>query len=134
MTAFVLGKGNFIISTEDINGSWSDPVWIAMDGIDPSIYFEDGRAYYCTNAREHPDREEISMAEIDIHTGRLKSGIKALWTGTGGGYMEAPHVYRIGEWYYLLTAEGGTDVNHTATVARSRTLWGPCLLYTSRCV
>ena len=125
VTAFILGKGNFIISTEDINGSWSDPVWIAMDGIDPSIYFEDGRAYYCTNAREHPDREEISMAEIDIRTGRLKSGIKALWTGTGGGYMEAPHVYRIGEWYYLLTAEGGTDVNHTATVARSRTLWGP---------
>ena len=42
VTATFDGLGNFIISTTDISSSWSDPVWVEMDGIDPSMYFEDG--------------------------------------------------------------------------------------------
>lgn len=39
--------------------------------------------------------------------------------------MEAPHIYHIGDWYYLMTAEGGTNFNHMVTVSRSRDIWGP---------
>ena len=38
---------------------------------------------------------------------------------------EAPHIYHIGDWYYLLIAEGGTEMYHSATVARSRSVLGP---------
>lgn len=34
-------------------------------------------------------------------------------------------MYHIGEWYYLLTAEGGTGYEHQVTAARSKSVWGP---------
>jgi len=47
------------------------------------------------------------------------------WQGTGGHAPEAPHLYRIGDFYYTLLAEGGTEFGHMITIARSRTLEGP---------
>ncbi|KAK8073491.1 non-reducing end alpha-L-arabinofuranosidase BoGH43A [Apiospora phragmitis] len=49
----------------------------------------------------------------------------------GHGSTESPHFYRKDGWYYLLVAEGGTQLNHSANLARSRTLapnatWKPC--------
>jgi xylan 1,4-beta-xylosidase len=38
---------------------------------------------------------------------------------------EGPHIYKKDGWYYLLTAEGGTFYEHAATVARSRSIYGP---------
>lgn len=125
VTATVDGIGNFIMETEDILGEWSDPVWVEMGGIDPSIYFEGDEAYYCTNYSLHAGVEEITAVPIDVHTGKLLGDIKTLWTGTGGGYLEAPHIYKVGDWYYLFAAEGGTNFNHMETVARSHSLWGP---------
>lgn len=125
VTATVDGIGNFIMETDDIQKEWSDPVWVDMGGIDPSIYFEGDTAYYCTNYSLHPGVEEITAAPIDVHTGKLLGEIKTLWTGTGGGYLEAPHIYKVGDWYYLFAAEGGTNFNHMETVARSHSLWGP---------
>ncbi|WP_066195812.1 glycoside hydrolase family 43 protein [Gracilibacillus timonensis] len=124
VTATMQNYGNFIITTNDIYKDWSDPMWVSMGGIDPSLYFEGTKAYFCTNYSKHKEKEEISMAEIDISTGELITDIKPIWSGTGGGFLEAPHLYHIGEWYYLLTAEGGTFSNHMATVARSRNIWG----------
>lgn len=124
VTATYSSRGNFIVSTQDVFGEWSPPVWVDMDGIDPSLYFEGEKAYYCTNAREHPETEEISLAEIDISTGQRKSGLKAIWRGIGGGWLEAPHIYLIDGWYYLMTAEGGTSFGHMITMARSKTIWG----------
>lgn len=125
VTATRNGRGNFIMETGDIRGTWSDPVWVEMGGIDPSLYFEDGTAYYCTNFSGHLGVEEITAAPVDVHTGKLLGEIKTLWEGTGGGYLEAPHIYRVGAWYYLFAAEGGTNFNHMETVARSKTIWGP---------
>ena len=34
-------------------------------------------------------------------------------------------MYRIGDWYYLMIAEGGTEYGHMETIARSRSVWGP---------
>ena len=50
---------------------------------------------------------------------------KNVFPGTGRGYTEGPHIYHIGEYYYLLMAEGGTSYEHMATMARSRSIWGP---------
>ncbi len=125
VTATLDGFGNFIIFSKWPDKGWSKPVKVTMGGIDPSLFFEDGKAYYCTNHRVNQDREEISMAVVNPETGELLSEIRPLWEGTGGGYMEAPHVYRVGRWYYLLTAEGGTNFNHMVTIARSEAIWGP---------
>ena len=125
VTAALEGYGNFIVTAADPAGEWSAPVWLPeVGGIDPSLYFEDGHAYYCTNDRLD-DRETISMQEVDVATGRIIGRRHALWSGTGAHFLEAPHVYRIGSWYYLLVAEGGTFATHRATIARSRSLFGP---------
>lgn len=116
---------NFYVYTEDVYGEWSEPVLVEMDGIDPSLYLEDGRAYYMTNGHDDRGQAGIVQCEIDIATGRRRSERRLLWKGSGGRYLESPHVYRIGEWYYVLAAEGGTEYGHMVTCARSRQLWGP---------
>ena len=99
-----------------------------MSGIDPSLLFDDGKVYYCTNQRGEDDLEAISLAEVDPFTGALLSPARVIWHGMSDDrpqYLEAPHVYHIGEWYYLVAAEGGTRFNHMITAARSRSVWGP---------
>ncbi|MCM1044635.1 MAG: glycoside hydrolase family 43 protein [Candidatus Gastranaerophilales bacterium] len=123
VTATVDQVGNMITHTDDINGEWSAPVFVKMGGIDPSIYFEDDRAYYCTNENAG-NGEAITLREIDPDTGELTGEKAEIWHGTGGGWLEAPHIYKIKEWYYIFTAEGGTLQNHMVTVGRSRTLFG----------
>ncbi|HJA92909.1 MAG TPA: family 43 glycosylhydrolase [Candidatus Eisenbergiella merdipullorum] len=71
VTATLDGRGNFIVSSSDPAKEWSAPVWVPAGGIDPSLFFEDGRAWYCTNASLHPGQEEITLEEIDVRTGAL---------------------------------------------------------------
>lgn len=126
VTATFSERGNFIVHTDNPSGEWSDPIWVEMDGIDPSIFFENGRMYYCANdcGSRGGNGEGISAAEINPDTGRVIGEIKRIWEGTGGGFLEAPHIYHIGDWYYLLAAEGGSSLNHMETVARSKELFG----------
>ncbi len=109
--------GNFLVTATDPAGPWSDPVMLDQDGIDPSLLFDGGRVYLTTS--------ENRQSEIDPVTGRRLSDVRVIWPGTGGGYMEAPHLYRIGGWYYLIVAEGGTGRGHMVSIARSRDPWGP---------
>ena len=44
-------------------------------------------------------------------------------------WIEAPHIMRRNGWYYLYAAEGGTSVNHTEVVFRSKSVWGPFVPY-----
>jgi xylan 1,4-beta-xylosidase len=45
--------------------------------------------------------------------------------GDGGKHPEGPHLYRIGEYWYLLLAEGGTERGHAVTIARGPSPAGP---------
>lgn len=117
--------GNFYVSARNPEGPWSEPLYVDFEGIDPSLFFdEDGKVYFMTNEGLGGGRN-ISIAQIDIETGRLLSNKHLAWKGSGGRCIEAPHVYKIGEWYYMLCAEGGTQYGHMVTVARSRTVFGP---------
>lgn len=118
-TTNITGGGNFYVYTDDPAGEWSDPVWVDQGGIDPTIFFDEGRAYYLTTDGG------IRMSEIDIKTGVKKGDSKVIWNGTGGRYPEAPHIYKKDGFYYLLISEGGTEYGHFVTIARSRSLWGP---------
>ena len=119
VTTNVSGRGNFYVFTKDPAREWSEPIWVEQGGIDPTIFFENGKAYFISI----PDG--IQICEIDIKTGKKLSPSKVLWRGTGGRYPEAPHVYKKDNWYYLLIAEGGTEYGHKITIARSRNLEGP---------
>ena len=113
-------KGNFIVHASNPAGPWSDPIWLKQGGIDPSLYFEDGKCYLVSNPADC-----IYLSEINPKTGEQLSESKALWTGTGGRYPEAPHIYKKDGWYYLLISEGGTEMGHKVTIARSKNIDGP---------
>ena len=120
ITTLVGGGGNFMVTATDPAGPWSEPIWLEQQGIDPSLYFEDGKCYMVSN----PDNT-ITLCEIDPATGATLSPGKALWRGTGGRFPEGPHIYKHDGWYYLLISEGGTELAHRLTVARSRKIYGP---------
>lgn len=116
---------NFYVYTDDIYGEWSEPIIVDQDGIDPSLYFEKDKAYFISNGSDENGAGCIQMCEIDIETGKKLSQSKILWQGTGGRFLESPHLYHFGEYYYLMEAEGGTEYGHMANYARSKSIWGP---------
>lgn len=120
-TTNISGGGNFLVTSGDPAGQWSDPVWIDHPGIDPDLFFdEDGTVYYTTSYNQG-----IYQSRIDARTGQRLSEARLIWSGTGGQYPESPHIYRIRDWYYLFIAEGGTEYGHMETVARSKRPEGP---------
>lgn len=131
----VSDRGHFIVSTDDPAGDWSEPVWVDQNGIDPSLSFIDGRVLFQSNVEPSPGSgphaltpdftRGIQQSEIDLVTGEILSGPEFIWAGSGGRFPEGPHLYRRGDWYYLVAAEGGTEWGHIATVARARSPWGP---------
>ncbi len=125
VTTNVSGGGNFYVHTKDPAGEWSEPIWVKQGGIDPTLFFdEDGKVYLTSNDNAE-GKTGIALSEIDIETGKLLSPVRHIWGGTGGRYPEAPHIYKIDGWYYLMIAEGGTEYGHMETIARSKTIWGP---------
>ncbi len=120
ITTNVGNGGNFMVTATDPRGPWSAPIWLQQQGIDPSLWFEDGKCYMVSN----PDNT-IMLCEIDPATGRQLTESKALWQGTGGRYPEGPHLYKKDGYYYLLISEGGTELAHRLTIARCRRIDGP---------
>ena len=116
---------NFYVFTDDIYGEWSEPITVKQGGIDPSLYFENGRTFFISNGADDNGINGVTQCEIDIETGEKLSGSRNIWKGSGGRYLESPHIYKIGGYYYLMAAEGGTEYGHMITCARSENIWGP---------
>ena len=115
---------NFYVYTDDIYGEWSEPVYVAQGGIDPSLYFENGRTYFISNGSDDKGVSGVVQCEIDIETGKKLTESKCIWQGSGGRYLESPHMYKINGEYYLMAAEGGTEYGHMITYARADSIWG----------
>jgi alpha-N-arabinofuranosidase len=126
VTTHVERGGNFYVWARRPEGPWSDPVWIDASGIDPSFLFDGDTVYYTRNGRgadfDHP---VIYQAPIDLKAGKLLGKMRRIWSGTGGVWPEAPHLYKIRNKYYLVTAEGGTSYGHSVVVARGAAPFGP---------
>ncbi|MFD1430864.1 glycoside hydrolase family 43 protein [Lacticaseibacillus mingshuiensis] len=125
VTTNVNHGGNFYVWTDDIHGEWSDPIFVEQGGIDPSLYFENGTAYFMSNGDDDAGRHGITQCEIDIATGKKLTPATVIWTGAGGRYLEGPHLYKKENWYYLIASEGGTEYGHMLVYARGKTPNGP---------
>ncbi|MDA3962301.1 MAG: glycoside hydrolase family 43 protein [Planctomycetota bacterium] len=127
VTTDTSGIKNFFVHADNPAGPWSDPILVDQAGIDPSLLFDDdGTVYFTSNACEGHTGSGLFQNEIDIATGTLTHPTaRRIWTGTGGCALEAPHLYHIGDWYYIIAAEGGTEYTHMITIGRSRSPYGP---------
>ena len=125
-TTNVSNGGNFIVHTKDIYGKWSEPVYIDQAGIDPSLYWENGICYFASNLSDDPAAPQaIYVCEIDPFTGKKFTRSRCISPGCGGRHPEAPHMYKINDYYYLMLAEGGTEYGHMVTMQRSKNIYGP---------
>lgn len=114
---------NYLVYTEDIEGEWSNPLYLNSVGFDPSLFHDrDGRKYLVNMINGF---RGILVQERDPKTLEPAGKAVKVYDGSGRGCTEGPHIYHIGEWYYLLTAEGGTGYDHCVTMARSKSVWGP---------
>ncbi len=116
---------NFYVWTDDIHGEWSEPIYVDQGGIDPSLFEEDGHVYFMSNGADDNGIGGVVQCEIDISTGKKLSPSRCIWQGSGGRYLESPHLYKINGTYYLMAAEGGTEYGHMITCARANSVWGP---------
>lgn len=104
----------------------NDRIEVDVNGIDPDVYFEDGRMYLqFTGYVNDNGLKALQQVEINPETGDILRGPEVICCGTGGRDVEGPHIVRNKGWYYLLAAEGGTGQGHMITIFRSRNLWGP---------
>lgn len=135
VTTLVDVLGNFMVTTTNPAGPWSDPIELPeIGGIDPDIFFDDdGRVYITHN--ESPIGEPLYQGhraiwqwELDLKTKKIikNSGHVIVNGGTDIAqkpvWVEGPHVYKINGWYYLLCAQGGTSFDHSEVVFRARSL------------
>ncbi|MGD0559167.1 MAG: family 43 glycosylhydrolase, partial [Streptosporangiaceae bacterium] len=120
ITADVSGGGTVLFTAANPAGPWSEPVRLpGVTGIDPDLAWDDDGHCWCTYAG-------IEQVRIDQETGRTLGEPRRLWSGTPGAqYPEAPHLYQIGDYWYLLIAEGGTERGHCVSVARGPAPDGP---------
>lgn len=132
---------NYIVTSETIEGVWSDPVYVNSSGFDPSLFHDDdGRTWFLNMQWNHrtesyggapksPAFDGILLQEWDVETGRLKGAVKNIFAGSALGLVEGPHLFKRNGWYYLTIAEGGTGYNHAVTMARARSIDGPYELH-----
>ena len=131
MNARYFDVDNYLIKARDIRGPWTEPVYLHSAGFDASIlHDDDGRKYIVSLEWEIRDGYEkpgvICVAEYDAKNKCLKEYPKRVYNGgTDRGCIEAPHLTKRGEYYYLMCAEGGTGYNHCVTMARSKSPYGP---------
>ena len=130
---------NYITTAKDIRGPWSDPVFINCSGFDPSLFHDDdGRKYFVNMEwdyrkgipnpqNETSDAEQFSgilVTELDPVSLKPVAEPVKIFEGSPRGKVEAPHIYKKDGYYYLFTAEGGTEYEHAETVARSKSIYG----------
>ena len=126
-------EGNFVLESDSIDGPWRGPFWIeGAEGIDPDIFEDgDGNVYWTqTRPAVNPQWEgqtEVWTQRINpktwtfVNDGRpAGTGKTVLWRGYGveAVWAEAPHLYRVGDYVYLMTAEGGTSFEHSEMAMR----------------
>lgn len=101
--------------------SWNAPVQYKPVSIDPDLFWDDdGQAYMATAG--------TNLQTLDVTSGSLGEATR-IWNGSTGNFLEGPHLYKKDGFYYLLTAEGGSGLNHSVTMARSENIWGPYQSY-----
>ncbi|NUP52839.1 MAG: glycoside hydrolase family 43 protein [Catenulispora sp.] len=112
--------GNLLVTATDPAGPWSEPVPLpGVPGIDPDLAWDEDGTCWCTVAG-------VSQLRLDPRTGQTFGEPVRLWSaGPGAKAPEAPHLYRIGEYWYLMIAEGGTERGHAVSIARGPSPSGP---------
>lgn len=120
----------FVVHAPSMRGPWSDPIDLGIRGaIDPGhVVGEDGNRYLFVNGIRMVRLTDDGLAAI----GELEHVYDGWrypddWV-TEAYALEGPKLFRRDDWFYLVSAVGGTagpPTGHMVIVARSRSVHGP---------
>ena len=119
----------FYVWTDDIfnDAAWSEPVYFDNPGFDQDLFWDDdnNKVYLSTTVRmgqRTPGLKlkdfAIHISEIDLPSGRTLTPPRVI-RSSPFGVAEGSHIVRRGRYYYLFTAEGGTEAGHQEWAFRS---------------
>ena len=132
-----VGAGNFFVKTKDPSKGWSEPIYLPkIDGIDPSFFFDDnGKGYIVHNGpvvggADYEGQRAIRLFEFDVKGDSIKGDFKQILRGGTHVeekpiWIEGPHLFKKGKFYYLMCAEGGTGGWHSEVILRAKNPMGP---------
>lgn len=122
--------GIYAIWADNIEGPWSEPVDLKIPGcIDPGhIVGEDGKRYLFVNGIR-----KVRLTDDGLATDGAVEPAYDPWRYPDDWVVEnfapeGPKLMRRGEWFYIVTAVGGTAgpvTGHMIITARSRSVHGP---------
>ncbi|MFL6550084.1 MAG: family 43 glycosylhydrolase [Povalibacter sp.] len=120
----------YVIHADNIRGPWSSPIDLKLpDHIDPGhAVGEEGRRYLFLSAGDR-----VRLRDDGLATDGPVEHVYDPWKYpedwvVEGFAPEGPKVTRHGEWFYLVTAVGGTagpPTGHMVIAARSKSIHGP---------
>jgi xylan 1,4-beta-xylosidase len=119
---------NYLVTADAITGPWSEPVHLGSRGFDFSFFHDPDGTHWIVGVQwdQRPEYPSFSGLVVEQYLpGERRTSGDAVRIHREDGLVEGPNLYRIGDWYYLLIAAGGTGWNHGITMARSRSLLGP---------
>ena len=132
-----VGRGNFYVKTQDPAEGWSEPIYLKeVGGIDPSFFFDkNGKGYIVNNdepvgGHDYEGQRSIMIHEFDVKGDSVIGEQKEILRGGTHVqehpiWIEGPHLFRVGKYYYLMCAEGGTGDWHSEVILRAEDPMGP---------
>lgn len=132
-----VGAGNFYVKSKDPEKGWSEPIYLRkVGGIDPSFFFDkDGKGYIVNNDEPVGGHDYEGQRSIMCHRFSVEGDsvignqVEILRGGTHVQerpiWIEGPHLFKVGKYYYLMCAEGGTGEWHSEVILRSKNPMGP---------
>lgn len=120
---------NYVVSSDNITGPWSEPIELKVNMIDPGhVVDEEGNRYlyFSSGSYVSLSKDGLSIA------GEIKHSydgweIPREWS-IECFCMEGPKLFKHGNYYYMTVAEGGTagpPTGHMVISARSKSPLGP---------
>ena len=120
----------YVIHADSIRGPWSDPIDLKLPNhIDPGhIVGEDGKRYLFLSAGDR-----VRLTDDGLATDGDVEHVYDPWRYPEEWVVETfapegPKLLRRGEWFYMITAVGGTagpPTGHMVIAARSKSIQGP---------
>ncbi|MGN7979224.1 glycoside hydrolase family 43 protein [Microbacterium sp. 22195] len=119
---------NYLVTSESVDGPWSEPVHLGSRGFDFSFFHDTDGTHWIVGVQwdqrpEHPSFSGLVLEQYLPEQRRTSGEATLLYQEPT--LVEGPNLYHIGDWYHLLIAAGGTGWNHAITMARSRHREGP---------
>jgi len=123
-------RSNYVVQAESMRGPWSDPVDLNLPAhIDPGhIVGEDGKRYLFLSGGDR-----VKLKDDGLSTDGTVEHVYDPWRYPDDWVVESfspegPKVLRHGQYFYMVTAVGGTagpPTGHMVIAARSKSIHGP---------